>query len=100
MIMNILAIAILGGVAYAWGAKGGFSSLLNCICVVLAGAIAFALWEPTANLLIENAGKTGFSSLLADIAWGAGLALPFALPVFGSLRCAPAPCTSVHAEFQ
>ncbi|MBS0192131.1 MAG: hypothetical protein U0573_13995 [Phycisphaerales bacterium] len=87
MIMNILAIAILGGVAYAWGAKGGFSSLLNCICVVLAGAIAFALWEPTANLLIENAGKTGFSSLLADIAWGAGLALPFALGL-GMLRAA------------
>lgn len=87
MIMNILAIAILGGVAYAWGSKGGFSSLLNCLCVILAGAIAFGLWEPTANWLISAAGPRGMSSLLADIAWGAGLALPFALSL-GILRAA------------
>lgn len=79
MIMNILAIAILGGVAYAWGARGGFSSLLNCVCVVLAGAIAFALWEHVATWLIGAAGSRGMSSLLADVAWGAGLAIPFGL---------------------
>ncbi|MBX3388733.1 MAG: CvpA family protein [Phycisphaeraceae bacterium] len=79
MIMNVLAIAILGGVAYAWGARGGFSSLLNCMCVVFAGAIAFGLWEPIATWLIGSAGTRGMSSLLADIAWGAGLAIPFFL---------------------
>jgi len=85
MIMNVLAIAILGGVAYAWGARGGFSSLLNCVCVVLAGAIAFGLWEHVATWLISSAGSRGMSSLLADIAWGAGLAIPFALAL-GVLR--------------
>ena len=79
MIMNVLAIAILGGVAYAWGARGGFSSLLNCVCVVFAGAIAFGLWEPVATWMIGAAGTRGMSSLLADIAWGAGLAIPFFL---------------------
>jgi len=85
MIMNILAIAILGGVAYAWGARGGFSSLLNCICVVLAGAIAFGLWEHVATWLIGAAGSRGMSSLLADVAWGAGLAIPFGISL-GVLR--------------
>lgn len=79
MIMNVLAIAILGGVAYAWGSRGGFSSLLNCVCVVLAGAIAFGFWEPISTWLINSAGARGMSSLLADIAWGAGLAIPFFL---------------------
>ncbi|MGH7244276.1 MAG: hypothetical protein ACREJD_12770 [Phycisphaerales bacterium] len=85
MIMNLLAIAILGGVAYAWGSRGGFSSLLNCVCVVFAGAIAFGLWEHVATWLIASAGTRGMSSLLADIAWGAGLAIPFALAL-GVLR--------------
>ncbi|MBS0189195.1 MAG: CvpA family protein [Planctomycetes bacterium] len=79
MIMNILAIAIVGGVAYTWGSRGGFSSLLNCMCVVLAGAIAFGLWEHVATWLVESAGSRGMSSLGADIAWGAGLAIPFAI---------------------
>lgn len=85
MVMNILAIAILGGVAYAWGARGGFSSLLNCVCVVFAGAIAFGLWEHVATWLITSAGSRGMSSLMADIAWGAGLAIPFGLSL-GILR--------------
>lgn len=85
MIMNILAIAILGGVAYAWGARGGFSSLLNCVCVLFAGAIAFGLWEHVATWLINSAGSRGMSSLLADVAWGAGLAIPFAISL-GILR--------------
>lgn len=85
MLMNLLAIAILGGVAYAWGARGGFSSLLNCVCVLLAGAIAFGLWEHIATWLINSAGTRGMSSLLADFAWGAGLALPFAISL-GILR--------------
>ncbi len=79
MIMNILAIAVLGGVAYAWGARGGFSSLLNCACVLLAGAIGFGLWETTAYALIGASSPRGMASVLGDIAWGAGLAIPFAI---------------------
>lgn len=79
MIMNILAIAVLGGVAYAWAARGGFSSLLNCLCVVLAGAVAFGLWEHVATWFVDAGSGRGMGSLLADIAWGAGLAIPFAI---------------------
>lgn len=79
MIMSILAIGIMAGIAYSWGSRGGFSSLLNCFCVLLAGAIGYGLWEHVANWLIETAGPRGMSSYLADIAWGAGLAIPFGI---------------------
>lgn len=79
MIMSILAIGILAGIAYSWGSRGGFSSMLNCICVLVAGAIGYGLWEHVATFLIQSAGPRGMSSYLADIAWGAGLALPFGI---------------------
>ncbi|MBY0114182.1 MAG: hypothetical protein K2Y21_15310 [Phycisphaerales bacterium] len=79
MIMSILAIGIMAGIAYSWGSRGGFSSMLNCFCVLLAGAIGYGLWEHVAGWLIQSAGPRGFSSFFADIAWGAGLAIPFAL---------------------
>jgi hypothetical protein len=79
MIMSILAIGIMAGIAYSWGSRGGFSSMLNCVCVVLAGGIGFGLWEHVATYLIQAAGPRGMSSYLADVAWGAGLALPFGI---------------------
>jgi hypothetical protein len=79
MIMSILAIGIMAGIAYSWGSRGGFSSMLNCFCVLLAGAIGYGLWEHVATWLIGAAGPRGMSAFLADIAWGAGLAIPFAI---------------------
>lgn len=79
MIMSILAIGIVAGIAYSWGSRGGFSSILNCFCVVLAGAIAFGAWEHVATYFIQAAGPRGISSYLGDVAWGAGLALPFGI---------------------
>lgn len=79
MIMSILAIGIMAGIAYSWGSRGGFSSMLNCFCVLLAGAIGYGLWEHVATWLIQTAGPRGMSAYFADIAWGAGLALPFGI---------------------
>jgi len=71
--LSLLAIAIVLLTAYIWLTRGFFSAFLHMICVVLAGAIAFALWEPTAYAII---GKGGF---LEATGWCLGLALPFAV---------------------
>ncbi|MEM9165581.1 MAG: hypothetical protein AAGB48_01000 [Planctomycetota bacterium] len=76
MLMNLISLAIMLGVAYAWSARGFLSSLLHMACVIAAGAIAFGLWETVAILLIENA-PDGFFSFIGDGAWGLGLTLPF-----------------------
>jgi uncharacterized membrane protein required for colicin V production len=67
----ILAVAVIG---YMWSTRGALSSFIHLLCTVIAGAIAIAVWEPVAMLLI-NTGE----EMAADFAWGAGLALPFVL---------------------
>lgn len=75
MILNILVVLIMIVITMLWGIRGKgrglFSSLLTFGCVIVAGAIAFGLWEPIV-----------YGALLdwrPDLAWGLGLALPFAV---------------------
>jgi hypothetical protein len=75
MIFSLLTIALIAGIGYVWSSRGLFSAFIHLFCVIAAGGIAFAVWEPVAYLLLE-AGKGGF---LTDIAWGTALAVPFAL---------------------
>jgi hypothetical protein len=56
-----------------WAARGFFSALIHMVCTIVAGAIAFAAWEPVTMLLMQSGGS------LIDWAHGLGLALPFAL---------------------
>ncbi len=77
--MHIIAIGIAGIVAYIWLTRGFLSSLLNMICVIAAGAIAFAFWEPLANIILDNAPQRGFLSFITDTAWGISLATLFAV---------------------
>ena len=79
MIMSLLVIAVTLGVAYLWTTRGFFSALLHMACVVVAGAIAFALWEPIALALLDASPQQGFLSFLEGVAWGLGLAIPFAV---------------------
>lgn len=79
MILSILSIAIVAGLAYIWMTRGFFSALLNLLCVIVAGAVAFALFEPLAYLLLEKAPSTGFMAPLGSSAWALGLGLPFAV---------------------
>ncbi|MCA9292299.1 MAG: hypothetical protein KDA20_00635 [Phycisphaerales bacterium] len=78
MILNIIAIAMIALPTFFWATsgkgRGFFSSFLNMVCVLVAGAIAFGLWESVANALLGAAGSGG---LLDSIAWGAGLLIPF-----------------------
>ncbi|MEO0482051.1 MAG: CvpA family protein [Planctomycetota bacterium] len=77
--MSLLVIAVTLGVAYLWTTRGFFSALLHMACVVVAGAIAFALWEPIALALLDASPQQGFLSFLEGVAWGLGLAIPFAV---------------------
>lgn len=80
MILNIIAIAMIALPTFFWATsgkgRGFYSSFLNMVCVLTAGAIAFGLWESVAYALLGAAGNGG---LLDSIAWGAGLLIPFVI---------------------
>lgn len=69
MIANGIVLAFILGLAFWWSTQGLFSSLLHLISTVLAGALAFALWEPIVfGFLLERQ---------PGLAWGVGLLAPF-----------------------
>lgn len=78
MIASLLVIAMILGLAYAFMMRGFFNAFMNMICVVIAGAVAFGLWEITAQALMGMAPRTGMGAFIFDGAYGLGLALPFA----------------------
>lgn len=80
MILSLVAIAIIGGVGYFWLTKGFFSALIHMVCTLIAGAVAFAFWEPLAQLVLEQTGSgKGIMAFVRDSAWGVSLAVPFAV---------------------
>ncbi len=77
--MNILAICVIGGIAYLWMTRGFFSAMLHMCCTLVAGAIAFALWEPLSLMLLDKSPQSGFLSFIRYSAWSIGLIVPFAV---------------------
>lgn len=77
MIFNILIVGLVLGLAYAWMVRGFFSAFIHLLCVLVAGALAFAVWEPASYFLIGLSPDRGFLSFLQSAAWGVGLILPF-----------------------
>ncbi|MBI1367824.1 MAG: hypothetical protein GC162_04135 [Planctomycetes bacterium] len=67
--LNLAIILILGFMIYWYGSQGVFSALLHLFITILAGVIAFALWEPLVYGWLLNR--------MPDSAWGVGLLLPF-----------------------
>lgn len=65
MIASILIGLLVLLIVYWWASAGAWSAFLHMLCVVIAGALAFALWEPVAYLMVP----TGFS----DYALGTSL---------------------------
>jgi hypothetical protein len=45
-LFNIIIIGIVALIAYWWSNEGAFSGLMHLVCVLVAGAMAIALWEP------------------------------------------------------
>ena len=67
MILSILIIIVIALAAFWWGNQGAFSALLHMLCALVAGAVAFAAWEPLAYMLL-NAG--GLPKFIPQFAWG------------------------------
>lgn len=74
--MNIIAILVVLGVTYLWLIRGFFSAFIHLLCVIVAGAVAFAAWEPLAYWILGSVDPHG---LFAGSAWGVALAVPFAI---------------------
>ena len=72
VVLNGIIIIYLFAMFYFWGTvQGFFSALLHLVCVIAAGALALALWEPlTVGLLLTRMGAMG---------WAVGLVGPFVL---------------------
>ncbi len=81
MILNIVILLFILLMIAWWANQGAFSAFLNLLSVVVAGIVAFALWEPVAYLLL------GTGTEAASQAWGIGLLAPFVL-AFGGMRFA------------
>ncbi len=65
--VNIVLIALVAMIAYWWANQGLFSAIIHLLCVIVAGAIALALWEPlTVGLLLHG-------NAFDNYAWGVSL---------------------------
>jgi hypothetical protein len=79
MTLMIITLFLVGATTYLWVTRGFMSALIHMVCVIAAGAIAFGVWEPLSMLLLKASPDRGFASFLGGIAWGLGLAVPFAI---------------------
>ncbi|MBC8522675.1 CvpA family protein [PVC group bacterium] len=66
IIFNILLIGMAALIAYWWATQGLLSAVLHLVCVIAAGTLAFAFWEPLANAMMSG-GK------FDNYAWGFSL---------------------------
>ena len=53
-IFIILVIGFIGLIAYWWANQGLFSATIHFVCVLCAGALAFATWEPIVGILMSQ----------------------------------------------
>lgn len=79
MFMNILVVIFVLAIAYAWMVRGIFNAMIHALCALVAGAIAFAFWEPLSIMLVNMSPERGFFSFIESIAWGVALVVPFAV---------------------
>ncbi len=77
MIFNLIVVAIVISLTAVWMFRGAFNSFIHFLCVLAAGAIAFAFWEKLAMFLVGLSPERGFLSFLEGIAWGVTLLVPF-----------------------
>jgi len=73
MILNVLVLGAIGFIAYWWISQGALSAVLHCLCVIVAGALTFAVWEPIVVNGLLNGGT------FDNYAWGLTFGLVFAV---------------------
>jgi hypothetical protein len=65
-LLSIGSLLVVLLIAYWWGNQGAFDALVHLIAVIIAGALALALWEPvTTSFLLTPA--------LSEFGWGLSL---------------------------
>lgn len=79
MIFTIFALAAVLVFTWVWVIRGFFSAFLHMLCVLAAGAVSFAVYEPLTLLLLSQAPERGFGTILRDTAHGLSLGLSFAI---------------------
>jgi hypothetical protein len=73
---NVLCVILVLLIAYWWANQGLFSAIIHLLCVVTAGALALAFWEPlTLGLLLRG-------SWFDSYAWSFALVGVFVLVLF------------------
>jgi hypothetical protein len=72
---DAFVIILMVLIGYLWASRGFFSSFLHMTCCLIAGAVAFALWEPAAYFFMSSSSAS--SSWLIDLSWTLGLIAPF-----------------------
>ncbi len=72
-LFGLIVVAFILLIAYWWANQGFFSAILHCVCVIVAGALAFAFWEPVVL------GYTLKGSSFDNYSWGMVLGLLFFL---------------------
>jgi hypothetical protein len=90
-VANLMIVAFLLAMIYWWSLQGFFSAFLHLVVVIVAGALAFALWEP----LVFNFGM----HMQPQYAWGLWLLGPFVLLVI-VLRLATDRLIKMNVQFQ
>lgn len=76
LVFNLFVVGMAALIAYWWANQGFFSALLHFICVLCAGAIALAFWEPiTVNFLLNG-------GWFDEYAWGVSLLGIFIVSLF------------------
>lgn len=79
MLFTIFALAGVLVFTWVWVIRGFFSAFLHMLCVLAAGAVAFAVYEPLTLLLLSQAPDRGFGTILRDTAHGVSLGMSFAI---------------------
>jgi len=79
IVFNLIVILLTLGIAYLWATRGLFSAFLHLVCTLVAGAIAFAAWEPLGYMLLDALPSSGFLRFLHGLSWTIALVAPFAL---------------------
>ena len=79
---NIIIVLALIAAPIMWASKakgyGMFSAMLNLFCCIVAGGIAFALWEPLLYTFVLNKDQ----GALRDIGSTACLLIPYIVSLF------------------
>jgi hypothetical protein len=61
MTISLIAFAVVLLITYWWSNAGAFSALLHLACVIVAGSVAFGVWEVASYPLLGSQGFDGYA---------------------------------------